>query len=760
MSSQITILSYQNYQSLNHLNDYVVIYFKIDGGGTFVRVNNYCCFSLFNDVWNPMTKKDSSLNTIEPISVRGTKYCTFVWDASSDGVAILNQNQRFQFSLYYRDIMCNTSSSSTPSTQLPPGRIVDPPRITTTFRPIPVSRIPGRPNDPTNPGLGQQQSATNNAGIENSIVIQRSNGVVVNNTPPTRQRPLLNYDYLPLGTSGPEVNPNQVQTRLAGQNIVRPGEAFINEISNTELALLNGFTQVIAGQGINTNVGTLIVGIGDNSSSQNVNTEPDIESAREYNTSIEINPTISVGREEAEFSSTSSALESINPTALPIFNKKGDPSPYIPKGNQFNDVLGLREYLNTAAENFNHYDGFNKSQIYIPDLIKVNKLPSFDFENFSREFIAPSLFITPREIAVGETLTIAAQFLNSHESISHYAKVVLYLKSPSNELFELQRTDFAYIQPDNIIGCGLTINTIGLTSLGRWNIYAFLIGNNNNTLTYATEFFNLNNSNSYDGINTQSLGITRSSNRNRQNDLVITSDRLPTNPIQDIPGNIITSQNIATSVLLNLIFNRSNPTKIVVLLQSGNNVSVTVIATNNALFRTQLSDGSVVISSGYGQVFPYLNNVLYEYSQEDLSILEDPNTPINNGGIVRSQTSTSTLYVTLTPDIHTTLASVLFGGQGISIRPASASVVNLSINSWTINLTLPVGNEQYRYGYIGMNSLRIPSSTVWTDFTSDANGLATIPFSGYSGGYISILRIGVDETFRPIRDEILKVRLV
>ena len=235
---------------------------------------------------------------------------------------------------------------------------------------------------------------------------------------------------------------------------------------------------------------------------------------------------------------------------------------------------------------------------------------------------------------------------------------------------------------------------------------------------------------------------------------------MPTNPIQDIPGNIITSQNIATSVLLNLIFNRSNPTKIVILLQSGNNVSVTVIATNNALFRTQLSDGSVVISSGYGQVFPYLNNLLYEYSQEDLSILEDPNTPINNGGIVRSQTSTSTLYVTLTPDSHTTLASVLFGGQGISIRPASASVVNLSTNSWTINLTLPVGNEQYRYGYIGMNSLRIPSSTVWTDFTSDANGLATIPFSGYSGGYISILRIGVDETFRPIRDEILKVRLV
>ena len=72
MSSQITILSYQNYQSLNHLNDYVVIYFKIDGGGTFVRVNNYCCFSLFNDVWNPITKKDSSLNTIAPISIRGT----------------------------------------------------------------------------------------------------------------------------------------------------------------------------------------------------------------------------------------------------------------------------------------------------------------------------------------------------------------------------------------------------------------------------------------------------------------------------------------------------------------------------------------------------------------------------------------------------------------------------------------------------------------------------------------------------------------
>lgn len=760
MSSQITILNYQVFQTINHRNDYVVIYFKIDGSGTFVNVENYSCFALFNDNWIPMSKKESNLNTPEPISVNGTRHCVFVWDAAKDGVMILNRNQKFQFSLYYRDILCNISSN--PTTTLPSlPRTNTPPPPTTTHRPIPVTRIPGQPNDPGGPGLGLQVNIANTSRLD-TLIINRPNGVVIDNAPVTRQRPSLNYDYIPAPTSNTINNPNELPTRISGINSVRAGDNFINSISNQEISSINNIVNPTAGQGVQTTVGNLIIGIGESNRSNSSNSSSPIVSQNTTNKSnLRRSPTITVGLSEVEFESTTTALSVINPNTLPIFSSPGDPAPYIPNGNQNDDVIGQREFLEENPENFEYYDGFRRTESFIPTLLKVGKLPSFEYQNFGIEFIFESLFTYPREVAVGESLTISSQFLNTHDSVSEHGQIIIYLKSPTDELFELQRTDYQFIEPDNIIACGLSINTINFNSLGRWDIYSFLIDKNGRTISYANEFINLNNSNSFDGINTQSLGITRSSNRDRPNNVIISSvERYPINPIQDIPGYIITSQNIrTTSLVLRLVFTSSSRTQTVALQQRSNDVSVTILSDPGTLFKTDLSDGNTIIMSSYGQVFPYLNTNQYNYSPNEPALVEDPNIPTNNGGISIVNTSSSNLFVTITPDISPTVATVIFGGNDIIIREASSSVQRLSSTSWNINLQLPIGNVIYKYGYIGMSPNRIPSSVSWNEFTTNSYGEATLNVVGYNGGYISILTSSLDGSYRPVRDEVLKVRL-
>lgn len=595
-------------------------------------------------------------------------------------------------------------------------------------------------------------------------------------TPPGRRGPRISRDNS-VPTGRPTIGGGERSEPVSGTELHRGGrqatQTNINPVQGTTINDSNGRSE--PGSMVQTEQGPLMipygVGYGEKTgdiSGSSIDTSRFWQSAP-GSSNVRSNVTSSSFVNDLNISGSNHFAEMYNNGQFnfPSTLLNGDPNPYVHKSIQPSDQYGNDGSIDFEPTSFDGTVlGIPLSTLDDAILIPTQK-QSLRKDPFFADFTELAFTVEPRSISRGQTLFVSSSLTNEHEDIPVQSAIKIFAEDPFGKWYEIGGTSHDLIQPDYTSAIGFTFGTSNFNNTGCWNIAAVVYDAYNKVVNFKTQSVEVFLSQTDNGVDPDIAAILALSAKYKTYSELSGQQSLnysfksPLQPLHTIAPYVINNQKIDTTTEHSAIY-FSRPTKkwAVVDVPSGQ-FSLTIHNSDRYDFGTQLyagvpSAGSDLVSH-YGPVWPLANRAeTEEYNAYTAKVTND----LNFGGIELTGNLTSGTYiVSMRPEKSETVANIFIGGPGSKLVENQVTSSNRNGSTWTILMQLSFGLEEYRIGYVGMNPNKIPSSTTWTDFRSSSNGIGSVEIDGTIGGYIVVIRKGIDGSFRPNRDFILRYRL-
>ena len=783
MAFNITIDNWINEVGSSPAGGKVVVHYTVYGPGLWEYILRYTVFAEFGqNQWIQMLPDLSDpRHTRTPFRTTNRTSAVFVWNAGRQGIPILTEDQEHLFAIGLKDISCVGSIGKEPGGRTFPPWIPGPPRVGPPVtqppvnppgrnpgnNPFPVPRVPPGPGRQPRGPVTQVSGATpSNPITPRGPVIEYTPGVPgTPTTPPSRGRPTTRTSSTPTAslpnnggitrgpitgtgvykdpTQGPILRNNPIDTSLIqdGSDPGFPGTRITSQGGTVYLPYGGRFGEATGDQSDN------IISV-----SSRWETPSSLETLREYASSNNNGNNFIESSEQLD-----NALSSGTSQRTPFVLEKGDPNPYIQTTNSLQDSGGIEE-----SAQFNN--DFSKVPVLrTENLSKLSPRPSFNKDEFSRDWIDLNVFAEPSFVSIGYPLTITASSKNKHESIPLESSLLLCLKAPDNEWYQISQTTLDVILSDHASSIGLTFNTNSFTETGVWKACCIAYDKNGKVCDFDFQNFEIYSSHTQEGADKSLLN-----DYSKLEDFVVpVADNLQVNSkspdlvLRGIHKKTLANNRVSGSVDIHSVhFEKSNQKYAVI--DCNGSFSAAIHNTDLYDFICKLYGPNTISSPTHAKTGPLykLDSVEKFILQDDYLLkVPDPGQDYCLGGIdYISSLSAGEYYLAMTPKKSPTVANVIIGGNS-SIKKPIVDSYTRSGNTWTLNLSLPFGLERYRIGYIGKNKSKIDLDVSWTTFKSLPNGKASVNVDGSIGGYISVLRLGPDNTFNITRDKILTYNL-